>query len=360
MGQYAAAAANPNPWCLPLIMGPYEHAPDAESTLAYPVYATTCTRDIRAMCKAVLAQAWRVGEDGLVSPDRIRQAWATVLDNERQMRSGPNAIESMIGVAFGSLTQDEARWALRRDVFHTPEQIEGALRTLQEHEVPDAPEPPWLAAEHARAMDTIQYLFNETGADGRPRINLPRARFLFGHDPLVGFEPVPEDVLARLTADDADRAIEAVDRCIRAMRSAWPRGYAAVLQAEYDPDGHRWADTNALTQRTIGYYGRIKCLQTRELAYMRATRLAYRLKLYHLNNGRWPASLDEVADDYGLEDKIDPFTGSHFGYRLTVDGPCVYSCSENGRDDGGTHSPNWGDDKKPGEGDDYVLWPLQR
>ena len=57
--------------------------------------------------------------------------------------------------------------------------------------------------------------------------------------------------------------------------------------------------------------------------------------------------------------RTDPFIGENFGYRLTPDGPTVYSFGENGADDGGVHHPKWGDGAKPGESDDYVFWPPQ-
>jgi hypothetical protein len=58
--------------------------------------------------------------------------------------------------------------------------------------------------------------------------------------------------------------------------------------------------------------------------------------------------------------RTDPFTGGRFGYRLTDDGPTIYSASENGIDDGGIHSPRWDDEITNQAGsDDYVFWPPQ-
>ena len=58
--------------------------------------------------------------------------------------------------------------------------------------------------------------------------------------------------------------------------------------------------------------------------------------------------------------RIDPFTGRYFGYRLTEEGPRIYSLSENGIDDGGIHSPRWDDKIENDAGsDDHVFWPPQ-
>ena len=57
--------------------------------------------------------------------------------------------------------------------------------------------------------------------------------------------------------------------------------------------------------------------------------------------------------------RIDPFTGSDFGYCVTDAGPRIYSLSENGIDDGGVHSPRWADGLEEGKSDDHVFWPPQ-
>ena len=57
--------------------------------------------------------------------------------------------------------------------------------------------------------------------------------------------------------------------------------------------------------------------------------------------------------------RTDPFTDREFGYRVTEKGPIVYSQSENARDDGGVHSPRWGDDVDETGSDDYIFWPPQ-
>ena len=53
--------------------------------------------------------------------------------------------------------------------------------------------------------------------------------------------------------------------------------------------------------------------------------------------------------------RTDPFTGSDFGYRLTDDGPTIYSREDNGVDDGGIHNPDRRNKKI--DSDDYVFWP---
>jgi hypothetical protein len=83
--------------------------------------------------------------------------------------------------------------------------------------------------------------------------------------------------------------------------------------------------------------------------------------VFQEENGRWPATLDDLPVRFGDRIQIDPFTGDRFGYQLNAGGPVIYSASENGLDDGGLHSPRWNDEMaNDGGSDDYVFWPPQR
>ena len=102
-------------------------------------------------------------------------------------------------------------------------------------------------------------------------------------------------------------------------------------------------------------------LSTRVEASRRATQLTYEVHLFKARNGRWPASLDELPLQAGDKSRTDPFSGGDFRYRLTEAGPTIYSLSENGRDDGGVHSPRWNDEvKSDADSDDFVFWPPQK
>ena len=58
--------------------------------------------------------------------------------------------------------------------------------------------------------------------------------------------------------------------------------------------------------------------------------------------------------------RIDPLTGDYFGYRVTDDGPTIYTASENDVVDDGIHSPRWDDEIENAAGsDDHVFWPPQ-
>ncbi len=311
-------------------------------------------RTCRALSRAVLSQAWRT-ENGVVSPEGMREAWQTVLDNAGHLQQGATIIESLVGTAEQNLVHNEARWALRNNVFTSAEEMEAALRTLQSHDLPSDDPAHCLPGEHAMMMDAIQYLFEPTEAGGEPGLNVEKAAKLFG---CLGTSETDLEDLTQLEVDDARDAIGAADSYFRELAEDWRVGYPDVRNADIDALGEEWYLTNALTRQLMPSLSRMYKLQARCEASRRATQLSYAVHLFKARNGRWPTSLDELPAEFGHRMRIDPFTGGDFGYRLTPDGPTVYSLSENGVDDGGVHSRRWDDEiTNEAASDDYVFWP---
>ena len=59
---------------------------------------------------------------------------------------------------------------------------------------------------------------------------------------------------------------------------------------------------------------------------------------YRLKHGRWPKSLDDLADFGFAKTPVDPFDGQPLRYLIEADGVIIYSVGKNGIDDGGdTH-----------------------
>ncbi|MEM8947674.1 MAG: hypothetical protein AAGD11_21065, partial [Planctomycetota bacterium] len=59
------------------------------------------------------------------------------------------------------------------------------------------------------------------------------------------------------------------------------------------------------------------------------------LHLYHLEQGAWPTSLDDLPTVRQPQSLLDPFSNQPFVYRLTADSYQLYSVGENSIDDGG-------------------------
>jgi len=99
------------------------------------------------------------------------------------------------------------------------------------------------------------------------------------------------------------------------------------------------------------------------------------LELYRRHNGDWPNGLDALAPQYLPRLPVDRLTGKPLWYRITAEGPVVYSVGVDGDDDGGqlqinpmtgeadyeraSASQYHGEYRTEPEYDgDWVLWPV--
>ncbi|MBN1489833.1 MAG: exo-alpha-sialidase [Phycisphaerae bacterium] len=310
----------------------------------------------RNMVKATIADAWRM-TDGRVPAEQMRDAFETCLRAANHMQQGVTLIEHLVGRAEQRLVQDHARSALAMGVFSSAQELEAMLDTLASHdrESPDAST--WIGMESAAVMDAVQYLFTPASADGQPQINRQRLSHVLsasGQD-----DPEITEQIAALSPSDVRAATAAFREYFGTLQEQTRTGYPEVRKAQVDTAAERCAFTNAMTRIVTPSVGRAMQLRAELEATRRATRLSFAANLVKARTGRWPASLDELPDEYA-EMRIDPFTGADFAYRLEADGPRIYTLSENGVDDGGVHSPNWNRSNVEETGsDDYVFWPPQ-
>lgn len=307
----------------------------------------------RVMVKATLAAAWRA-EDGRVSAGRMMQAFETSLRGANHVGNGATLIEDLVGIAERYQVQETARWALKHEVF-SGDEIETALDTLREFDRDDRDPSDILRGEHAMCMDLTQYLYMPPGANGTPHSYKPERL-----NNVFDFSPEMVDRIARMEPDEVHASINAFDNHYRKLVEQFRIGYPEVRTADISAITEEYLHTTPLTDFLLPDLSRYYQLKTRSKASRRATQLAYATRLFKERNGRWPESLDELPPEHGQDMRIDPFSGDYFGYRLTDDGPKIYSASENGVDDGGVHSPRWADEVENDAGsDDYVFWPPQ-
>ncbi|GMU38539.1 MAG: hypothetical protein KJ057_14955 [Phycisphaerae bacterium] len=311
----------------------------------------------RALAKAVIADGWRAG-NGAPDPQNMIGSWETVLRGAAHLQQGSTLIEELVGVAEQSLVQENARWALAQGVFDSPQEIEQALGTLERFDRYDRDPAQSVRGEHAMAMDTTQYLFWPDEPHGPPAPIPSRVDKLKG---LTGGEDEEGGVedIANMTAEDVRATVDAFDQYYRTLADQMRIGYPLVRAADVEAVSETIAHTSPVTRMLTPSLGRYYKLRARSESSRRATQLAYAAHLFHAREGRWPASLDELPEKYRDRVRTDPFTGADFGYRVTADGPRIYSMSENAIDDGGEHSPRWDDGVEPGASDDYVFWPPQ-
>jgi hypothetical protein len=311
----------------------------------------------RVLAKATLADAWRM-ENGRVSGERMIQAWETVLRGAAHLEQGPTLIEDLVAVAERNLVEETARWALHHEVFSETE-LRKAFDTLRTLDADVEGPAERLRGEHAFAMDITQYLFSPPDADGRPMPNLERARSIAKE---VMENEHALDGIMDMTAEDVEASIESQDAYYREigaqMRIGYPVVRAADLEHTYESTFRGDPFSEAFRPSWSMYYK----LRARQESSRRATQLVYATHIFRAREGRWPATLSEMSDTDATM-RTDPFTGTDFGYRLTENGPVIYSRSENGLDDGGIHSPRWDSEPVPtsagadGTSDDFVFWP---
>ncbi len=305
----------------------------------------------RTLIKATLADAWRAGE-GKVSPERMLEAWRTCFRNAGHLNRGATLIEELVSTANRALVHENARWALRREVF-SAEELETALDVLMTED-PGNPDPlRSIRGEHAFTLDATQYLFWPKEPGGEPTFREDRARKLFD------FLDEPLADMAKLTGEDAYEAIDTFDAYYHELGEQMSIGYPNVRTGDVARTHETYIQANALTRALIPNLSRVHTLRTRIEASRRATQLAYATHLFKAQHGRWPDSLDELPSEYGYQMRTDPFTAEDFGYRLTQQGPTIYSLGENALDDGGVHSRRWEDEPTQSGSDDFVFWPPQ-
>lgn len=312
----------------------------------------------RAMAKAILAHSWRTDENGKVSVDNMLDAWETTLRSATHLESGATLIEDLVATAERNIVQQNARWALKNDIF-TEDELVKALDTLQRFDRSEEGPTQSLRGEHAMAMDLTEYIFSPPGPDGSPKVNKKRVEqtmdWMMDSDrkELV-------DQVSQMGPEDAYATAEALDLHYRELAEQMSIGYPEVRASDIEVFEKQRVNTTPLTRAIMPALSRVYNLQARSETARRATQLAYATHIYKARNGHWPESVAELGGEFGETMKIDPFTGDYFGYKLTEDGPRIYSLSENGVDDGGIHSPGWDRNITNDSGsDDFVFWPPQ-
>ena len=97
-----------------------------------------------------------------------------------------------------------------------------------------------------------------------------------------------------------------------------------------------------------------------------AVLIALAAKLYELDHGRWPGSIDELVPDILSAVPPDPVTGKPLKYAVINDEPVIYSVGFDRDDDGGVAVerpvddeawPKWISDPADAPDGDWILWP---
>jgi len=310
----------------------------------------------RDMVKQTLADAWRKDAQGKVSSQGMLEAWRTSLRGASHIAQGATLIEELVGLAERALVQKNARWALKQDIF-SPDELEDALNTLQQLDRDDRDPALSLRGEHGFSMDVTQYLFTPPTPDGKPQINLDHAQKIIDFS---GDSDISIEDFEGMTEADAQATLDTFDTYYHELGELMRVGYPEVRTPDVYDLEQQYINATPLTRAFMPSLSRYYTLKARAETSRRATQLAYATHLFKARNGRFPDSLDELPPEHGERMRIDPYSGEYFRYRLTENGPRIYSVSENGVDDDGVHSWRWEDTAEENNGsDDHVFWPPQ-
>ena len=123
---------------------------------------------------------------------------------------------------------------------------------------------------------------------------------------------------------------QAIDAALSPPHQQAARMAAVDAQLQAMP---RWR--SYATRGTISTTIRSAEIFIRDLAEVRAARLAVAIRRYQLAHGDLPEELDDLVPQFLDAVLLDPFTGNAMQYIRTETGYTVYSVNNDGNDDGG-------------------------
>jgi hypothetical protein len=323
----------------------------------------------RGLAHALTARAMLRTAEG-----RYDEAWQDLLACHRLARllaRGATLIEALVGIAIDQIASNAELAYLERAKLTAP-QVRKCLQDLQA-----LPPMPSIAdkvdlGERFMFLDCMQMV---------RRRGIGVIETFSGGKALEKVDPKVEQALGmldwaaafrngnrwydRLVADlrvedraDRQKRLDRLDRDLKALKVATTRPARMVraLLSEGKPEtatGMMMGDLMVVelmpaTRKVQQAADRIEQVQRNQY-------VAFALAAYRLDNGRYPATLAELAPKYLTTVPGDLFTGKPLIYRPAADGYLFYSVGVNGKDDEG----RWYDDDPPGD-DIRVRMPLPK
>ena len=89
--------------------------------------------------------------------------------------------------------------------------------------------------------------------------------------------------------------------------------------------------------------------------WIRSATLIAALRLYHMENDRYPDNLDALVPTHLEKLPGDPFSGKPFGYISDADGRAIYSVGPDMRDDAGKIAYDWNRQGPSADKGDWVF-----
>lgn len=300
-----------------------------------------------------LEAAWRM-EERTVSASRLLSAVRTNLRVARQLERSLFTTEQLVALSMRTLTYDHVAWALAHGVLGEDD-VKKLRKLLQRTDGRPIDCSRSMCGEAGILLDGLQYMYGPLVGGGRPKLNGNRYREVTGHS-MGGADRL--GLGARLETDTAGTAKAILDAFVRAadlMGPTYEAGRMQEIKATIDRMEKFNHTTKAMCFNQAYGVGRTYLLSVGCETQRRATQLLVELFRYKARKGKWPKKLSSLSKKVRKRVGRDPFGTGAFRYRLSDDGPVLYSVSLNGEDDGATHAKAWG---PSGDGGDHVFWPI--
>lgn len=285
----------------------------------------------------------------LLGDDRAEavQAARDILTLARANEQQPIIISSLVGSAIRQLLYGYIQDAIQAGRIDT--ELARELLDAIEANPPNKDITLALEGERCMVLDIIQDLYSDNGnGDG----TLIYAKAV----PLV--EGITGNGLIAIDGDEGEahwitnlagpafasraqvtvQANELHDALITAARTPAPANVAKLQAIDTDVMNLSWR--YAVIQPFFGALTRT--VETHNFLHQQhdATRIMLAIELFRAENGKLPATLDDLASQLGGNVPIDRISGLPFGYHLLEDDPAgrdylLYSLGQDGVDDGG-------------------------
>lgn len=329
---------------------------------------------VRRAAEVLLQNAWRA-PGGQPDRNELKTAVLTTLRMARQLTApSPSAIQLLVAIGVRDLAYGTALRALQEDVFNNADVAElNLFLAADDNWTADMSETQPLEVAHF--FDTLQYCYVPTGNKaGPPQANLEHIEVLEKYlsqsrEFFPSLFPEPLDLRGEIDqCGPQDGVVQFLALSLEAraiLKAELPAEAEAKLAEVIAP--FKADPKNHVIVRQFGpdvIAARAATLAVRDEARRRAVRAIFLLDAERRKTGQWPESLGRVRGLAGSNARIDPYSRKEFIYRKTADGMTLYSVATNGKDDGGKHHEQWGENH--GEtGDsivegDFVFWPVQR
>lgn len=306
-------------------------------------------------------------------PERAKEDYSAILDEAQQVSEQPVIVSSLVAIGLQryAITRIGKLLQQHPDLWNEEQLLELA------HHIAVIDAPIALAGERWVLLDVLQRSYggdDRLSSEGAKVLWMTSVLGLGGSENPAQF--LQQDAANTLVGPIAAMTIAPRQEIIREAERLWTLAEAELDQPlwkvsamRYDAELRRLVARNPVRYLPIGNLmsplDRARVSRQRMLAERDGLLLGIALELYRRDHGQYPQTLDALPPRHIPQLPVDPLTGGPLHYRLTEDGPLIYSVGGDGDDDGGRLPTSRGGRPDagmaftltdPADGD-FILWP---